>query len=82
MKMLVLTRKPNEGIVINDRITVMVLEVRGNQIRLGIEAPKEIPIKREELCRSAGGGKRGEEKGDILRFQKTGMSPFCPLRLP
>jgi carbon storage regulator len=42
--MLVLSRKPGERIVIDDRITVTVLEVRGNQIRLGIEAPKEIPI--------------------------------------
>ena len=53
--MLVLSRKPGERIVIDDRITVTVLKVRGNQIRLGIEAPKEIPIKREELlgCRVA-----------------------------
>ena len=50
--MLVLTRKPGERIVIDDRITVTVLEVRGHQIRLGIEAPKEIPIKREELLGS------------------------------
>ena len=47
--MLVLTRKPGERIVIDNRITVTVLEVQGNRIRLGIEAPKEIPIMREEL---------------------------------
>jgi carbon storage regulator len=47
--MLVLTRKPGERIIIDDQITVTVLAVRGHQIRLGIEAPKEIPIKREEL---------------------------------
>jgi carbon storage regulator len=51
--MLVLTRKPGERIVIDDQITVTVLEVQGNRIRLGIEAPTEIPIKREELVRSA-----------------------------
>jgi carbon storage regulator len=50
--MLVLTRRPGERIVIDDRITVTVLEVQGNRIRLGIEAPKEIPILREELVRS------------------------------
>jgi carbon storage regulator len=50
--MLVLTRRPGESIVIDDRITVTVLDVRGHQIRLGIEAPEEIPIKREELIRS------------------------------
>ena len=51
--MLVLTRKPNERIVIGEHITVTVLEVQGNRIRLGIEAPKEISIKREEVIRSA-----------------------------
>jgi carbon storage regulator len=47
--MLILSRKPDESIVIDDRITIKILEVRGNQIRLGIEAPKEISIMREEL---------------------------------
>ena len=51
--MLVLTRKPGERIVIDEDITVTVLEVQGNRIRLGIEAPKEIPVMREELVRSA-----------------------------
>ena len=47
--MLVLSRRVGERIVIDDQITVAVLEVRGNQIRLGIDAPKEIPIRREEV---------------------------------
>jgi carbon storage regulator len=47
--MLVLSRKLGQRIVIGDGITVTVLKVQGHQIRLGIEAPKEIPIKREEL---------------------------------
>jgi carbon storage regulator len=51
--MLVLTRKLGERIVIDDQITVTVLEIHGQRIRLGIEAPKEIPIKREELICSA-----------------------------
>ena len=50
--MLVLTRKPGERIVIGEDITVTVLEVQGNRIRLGIEAPTEIPVMREELVRS------------------------------
>lgn len=50
--MLVLTRKLGERIVIDDQITVTVLKIQGQQIRLGIEAAKEIPIKREELIRS------------------------------
>jgi carbon storage regulator len=47
--MLVLSRKPDESIVIDERITITILEVRGNKIRLGIEAPKEIPVMRAEL---------------------------------
>jgi len=50
--MLVLTRKLGERIVIDGQITVTVVEVQGRQIRLGIEAPREIPIKRAELLRS------------------------------
>jgi carbon storage regulator len=47
--MLVLSRKKDESIVIDQRITITILEVRGDKIRLGIDAPKEIPILREEL---------------------------------
>lgn len=47
--MLVLARKIGEQIVIDDKITVTVLEVRGGQIRLGVEAPKEVPIMRREI---------------------------------
>ena len=50
--MLVRSRKLGKRIIIDDRIKVTVLEVRGHQIQLGIEAPKEIPIKREELLGS------------------------------
>jgi carbon storage regulator len=52
MEMLVLARKPGEQIVIGDRITVTLLEIQGDRIRLGIEAPKAVPIIREELIRS------------------------------
>jgi carbon storage regulator len=51
--MLVLSRKADESIIIDDRITIKILEVRGNQIRLGIEAPKEIPVLRKELIAAA-----------------------------
>ena len=47
--MLVLSRKSNESIVIDGQITITVLQVKGNSVRLGIEAPKEVPILREEL---------------------------------
>lgn len=47
--MLVLTRKMGEAIVIDGGLKVTVLEVHGNSARLGIEAPKEVPIMRSEL---------------------------------
>ena len=47
--MLVLSRKSNESIVIDDRITVTVVEIRGDKVRLGIVAPKEIPVHRQEV---------------------------------
>jgi len=47
--MLVLTRKLNESIVIGDTIAVKVLSIEGDQVRLGITAPKEVSIHREEV---------------------------------
>lgn len=47
--MLVLSRKKNETIVIDDQIRVTVLEVRGDKVRLGIDAPKDVGIHREEV---------------------------------
>lgn len=47
--MLVLSRKKNESIVIDDRIVITVVEVRGDKVRLGIEAPRDVPIHRSEV---------------------------------
>ncbi|HXH62386.1 MAG TPA: carbon storage regulator CsrA [Fimbriimonadaceae bacterium] len=47
--MLVLTRKVNQSIVIGDDIEVVVLEVRGEQIRLGIKAPRDVVVHRKEI---------------------------------
>ncbi len=50
--MLVLTRKVGESIKINDDITITVVQVRGKQIRLGIDAPRETKVHREEVYQS------------------------------
>lgn len=47
--MLVLSRKKNESIVINNDITIVVVEIRGDKVRLGVEAPKEVPVHRQEV---------------------------------
>lgn len=47
--MLVLTRKVHQSIVIGDEVEVVVLEVRGEQVRLGIKAPKNVAVHRKEI---------------------------------
>jgi len=47
--MLVLSRYKNQAIVINDNIRIVIVEVRGDKVRLGIEAPKDVPVHREEI---------------------------------
>lgn len=47
--MLVLSRKKNESIVINDNVVVTVVEVRGDKVRIGIEAPRDVTVHRQEV---------------------------------
>jgi len=47
--MLVLSRKKNESIIINDHITLTVVEIRGDKVRLGIDAPKDVTVHRREV---------------------------------
>ncbi len=47
--MLVLSRKKNEQIVINKDIAIVVVEIRGDKVRLGVKAPKEVPVHRREV---------------------------------
>ena len=59
--MLVLSRKKNESIVINNDITVTVVEIRGDKVRLGIVAPKEVPVHRQEVYEAIHGKASGAE---------------------
>ena len=63
--MLVLSRKKNESIVINDDITVVVVEIRGDKVRLGVEAPKEVPVHRREVYEAI----KRSENGDLSEKQ-------------
>ena len=49
--MLILTRRVGETLMIGDEVTVTILEVKGNQVRVGINAPREVPVHREEIYR-------------------------------
>ena len=60
--MLILTRKVGEMIRIGDAVVIRVLEVRGSQVRLGVDAPTDVRIFREEVYRAA--QEKGEQSGD------------------
>ena len=62
--MLVLSRKNNESIVINDDIVITIVEIRGDKVRLGIEAPSAIPVHRQEVYEAI---KRENRKANHLQ---------------
>lgn len=72
--MLVLTRKSEEGILIGDRIRIVVVEVKGNQVRLGIEAPAEMTVYREEVYR-----KIQEENIMAAKVDSVGLSKIAEM---
>lgn len=68
--MLVLSRKKNESIVIRDNIVVTVVEIRGDKVRVGIEAPKEVTVHRREVYDKIKEDKRLKE----IRHKNPGSS--------
>ena len=72
--MLVLSRKKNESIVINDNVVVTVVEVRGYKVRIGIEAPRDVTVHRQEVLEAILGEKlksasdRSEESCDSTAY--------------
>ena len=69
--MLVLTRRANQSIMIGHEIVVTVLEVRGDQVRLGIKAPRSIDVHREEIFAQLQQANR-----DAVRTSKEGLEPL------
>jgi carbon storage regulator len=70
--MLILTRRVGETLMIGDSVTVTVLGVKGNQVRVGITAPKDVAVHREEIFQrigreTAGGGEAGGDKAGAER---------------
>jgi carbon storage regulator len=69
--MLVMSRKKNEAVIINDEITVVVVEIRGDKVRLGIEAPKETPVIKSEVFDAI--RRNSPDRADGLRYQIDGL---------
>jgi len=59
--MLILSRRVNESIIIDERVTITVLSVKGKQVRIGIDAPAEISVHREEIYEKIKSGENREE---------------------
>lgn len=84
--MLALTRKKGESLVINNNIEITVLEIRGDQVKIGISAPKEVPVYRKEVYlqiqnENQGGIERnrcngGVEESFLMRLIKAIVSPY------
>ena len=56
--MLILTRRPTETLVIGDNVTITVLDIRGGRVRIGVNAPREIIVNREEILEKTRRGHR------------------------
>ena len=62
--MLVLSRKKNESIVVNDNVVITIVEIHGDKVRIGVEAPKEVLVHRREVWEAIRRNKSASEKGD------------------
>lgn len=68
--MLALTRKKGESLVINNNIEISILEVRGDQIKIGITAPKDVPIYRKEVYKQIQEENRASVSAEALEALK------------
>tara|TARA_E500000305_G_scaffold108525_1_gene111120 strand:+ start:13303 stop:13542 length:240 start_codon:yes stop_codon:yes gene_type:complete len=76
--MLVLIRTLGENLMVGDEVTVTVLDVKGDQVRLGIDAPQDTPIFQEEILRNMNTGPGGR----FRRPKRSGLNTACRSNQP
>jgi carbon storage regulator len=72
--MLILSRRPNESLHVGDNVVVTVLGIKGNQVRLGITAPRNVVVDREEVHHR----KQAEYRASDKRTLRPGQTPSSP----
>jgi carbon storage regulator len=72
--MLVLSRHRDESIIIGDNIIITVVDVRGDKVRLGIDAPTDIPVHRREVYEAIQRERQAAERNDVSQQQTPGSS--------
>ncbi len=70
--MLILTRRTGESIMVGDDVTVTVLGIKGNQVRIGIDAPKDVSVHREEIYQRI----QNEKRGEAVQSKNTSSQAF------
>ncbi len=70
--MLILTRRVGESLIVGDDVTLTVLGIKGNQVRIGVNAPKEVSVHREEIYQRI----QREKNGDLDAAANEGHSAY------
>ena len=76
--MLILTRRVGETLMIGDNVSVTVLRVKGNQVRLGVNAPKDVSVHREEIFERI---QNEVDESSIETAEKISRSSFSPTKV-